>query len=547
MIDRDIVSATRADTGRPGRSLVIVLLVGLLLLLVGLDGTPLRGLYDDVDRALIARNMAQSGDWLVANYLDRPLLTKPPLMYWSAGLWYRVTGRSDELPARLPSVLGMLVLALGTWHLGRRLADDRTGLLAALLLLTMHLFLAMARQPLIDTVMLAGFGVCLAAVAELLTAPAPRRTRWWLLLTAGFAWSVMTKGPVLLPLLLLLLLPFARGPQALRPAGRQAAAMLGLFLLLVVPWHVVMLLAVPDAPAVWRTELLGRFTGSSEFHAWTQKPWWFYLPDLANTLPWLPLWLGGLVWAWQRRRHDRLSRLLLWWTLGGLVYFTLASATKRSYYLLPLYPAFALLAATFWLGWRQRRPDDGFPLRLLQVAWIATSIVVAGLLAASVVALARGWLDWRWAVGLAVVLGSGGAVLARHGWRALVDLPALILAAGAVLLVYHAAIVPPLHAYLGGKPFYTEIRSLLDDQPPARLLLCRVHLTLTAFYLETQRFHEAQPATLAEHAARGGGGWLITRPDLAAGVPGLVPVRERTLHSPYGPETRSLGLYRLPD
>lgn len=534
----------RPTTAATMGHLAALVAAALVLFLTGLDGTPLRGLYDDVDRALIARNMAQNNDWLVASYLDRPLLTKPPLMYWSAGLFYRLTGRADELPARLPSVLGMLVLVLGTWHLGRRLADARTGLLAGLLLLTMHFFLAMARQPLIDTVMLAGFGVCLVAIAELLTAPVQRRSVWWLLLTAGFAWTVMSKGPVLLPLLLLILVPAGRGSAGARPDRAQWAAMLGLFLLLVLPWHLAVLHAMPAVKEVWRTELLGRFLGSSAYHAWTQKPWWFYLPDLLNTLPWLPLWLAGLVWAWRRRRGDRLATLLLWWTLGGFVTFTVASATKRSYYLLPLYPAFALLAAAFWRAAASAR-EGGSLQRLRRAAWAATCLVVACLLAATGLALGKGWLAWWWGLALAAGLMIAWLGLGQGRLRRGVKLEDLIVTTAAALLLYHAVLVPPWHAFLGGKPFFTEARAIMAAEPPARLWVSRVHLTLAAFYLQTQAFREVQPAALPALAAQAGGGWLIARADVARQTPGLQPVLERTLHSPFGKQTRALGLYRL--
>lgn len=556
------VDRTTATAGASRRSLLLLLGAALVLMLTGLDGTPLRGLYDDVNRALIARNLAQSGGWIAVDSTGEPVLTKPPLMYWTAASLYRLTGRADELPARLASVLGMLVLLLGTFHLGRRLQDTPTGLLAGLLLVTMHLFLAMARQPLIDTVMLAGFGLCLIAVAELLTAPATQRTRWWLLLAVGIAWTTMTKGPVLLPLLLLILVPQAFGSAPLRPSGRQWLAMLGAVLLPVVPWHVAMLIAAPQIKGIWLTELLGRFTGSSAYHDWTQKPWWFYGPDLANTAPWLFLWPAGVVWAWRRRRTDRLAPLLLWWSLGGLVFFTVASATKRSYYLLPLYPAFALLGAGFWRGYRDRELRPLFPAALGRLVWGLTGSVVAGLVLAAGMAVGLGRLAWPWGVAALaslligwIMLGSG-----RRGWNRLrrrPELPDAILAAAIVLLLYHAAIVPPWHAFLSGKPFLLAARSFIAAEesaahpaapaaPRPRIFACDIELEIAAFYLGVRPFNIAGADKLPDLVARGGGGWLITRVEHAAAVEGLTPALAQTLHSPLREESRTYGLYRLP-
>lgn len=514
---------------------------GLLLLFGGLGGTPFRGLYDDVDRALIARNMADTGDWLVPNYLGKPLLTKPPLMYWTGGLAYRLTGREDELPARLPSAAGMGLLVFGTAYLGWRLRDRRTGLLAGAMLLTTYLFLAMARQPLIDSVMLGGLGVGLIAIAELMTVPPERRTRWWLLLAAAFAWSAMTKGPVLLPVLLLILAPGLRGPAALRPSRRQTLLMAALLVLLLVPWPVIMLHAVPEAADVWRTELFGRFTGSSAFHAWTQKPWWFYLPDLVNTLPWLPLWLAGAVWAWRQRR-DPVAAMLLWWALGGVLFFSLASATKRSYYLLPLYPAFALLAADAVRGRTLGLP--AFPRRTVTIGLAATTVIVGMMVAALVAGAATHILAWGWPI------LAGTASLA--GWwaegRPRGRLPgpvSLVAATGAVLLAWHVAIVPPLNAFNSGQPFFREARKLIATAPEETLILCDVEVAMSNFYLHTQVYRFVPPKDLAKRLDEFPSGWLVSKPGTVAGLPRLTPVLERELKAPITGKQEVFGLYRL--
>ncbi|MBD3221034.1 phospholipid carrier-dependent glycosyltransferase [bacterium] len=527
-----------------GAAVATLTAITLLLMLVGLDGTAFRGLYDDVDRALIARNMTDSGDWLVADYLGEPLHTKPPLMYWVAGLLHEATGRRDELPARLASVLGMLVLVLGTAHLGWRMRDLATGVRAGLLLVTMHLFLAMARQPLIDTVMLAGLGVALVALAELLAGPPGRRRWWWLVLAAAVGWGLMAKGPVILPVLALVFGPVVLGRDAVRPSPATLAGMVGVVMALVLPWHVAMVLNAPEYLDVWRTEILGRVSGSDAYHAWTQKPWWFYGPDLVNTLPWLALWLVGLVWAWRRRREDRWRRILLWWAVGGLAFYTVASATKRSYYLLPMYPAFALLAADLWHGHLTASDAAGFPRRAFRVARAITVAIVVALAVAVVATSALGLVPWGWAAGSVAAVLAAGSWWWRgpDRWR---GLDALLTVAAVALMAYHAAVVPPLHAHISGKPFYLEARERIAAAPDAPLAVSRVHLTITAFYLETQDFHHLQPQELSGTLPELGGGWLLTRPDVAEGLDGLVPVLVRSWRSPFGRDERSLGLYRI--
>ena len=90
-------------------------------------------------------------------------------------------------------------------------------LLVWLLLVTMYLFLAMSRQALLDTVMMGGFALTFGSLIHLRFAVPERTTRWWLLVCLGLAISLLTKGPVILPVFLLVWLPLIPGAAAMRP------------------------------------------------------------------------------------------------------------------------------------------------------------------------------------------------------------------------------------------------------------------------------------------------------------------------------------------
>lgn len=70
---------------------------------------------------------------------------RPPLTEWAIGRGVRSVGVS-ELGARLPLALFGILAALVTFLLGRRLASPRAGLLSALVLLSLPLFLFQSRQ-----------------------------------------------------------------------------------------------------------------------------------------------------------------------------------------------------------------------------------------------------------------------------------------------------------------------------------------------------------------------------------------------------------------
>ncbi len=97
---------------------------------------------------------------------------------------------------------------------------------------------------------------------------------------------------------------------------------------------------------------MGRLTGSSaELGHIKPGEYLFYLGGLAEyTLPWLPL---VLLWCWQtlRQKQWSASRLfLLSWALGTLLLLSIAS-TKRTLYLFPLMPVFALMIGQLSVCW----------------------------------------------------------------------------------------------------------------------------------------------------------------------------------------------------
>ena len=84
------------------------------------------GLMDDVDavHGQIARNMIQSGDWIIAHLNGVPYMEKAPLPYWLIAICYLLMGVHDWV-ARIPTALAAVLLCFvtaryGAWAFGRR-------------------------------------------------------------------------------------------------------------------------------------------------------------------------------------------------------------------------------------------------------------------------------------------------------------------------------------------------------------------------------------------------------------------------------------------
>jgi 4-amino-4-deoxy-L-arabinose transferase-like glycosyltransferase len=153
-----------------------------------------------------------------------------------------------------------------------------------------------------------------------------------------------------------------------------------------VPWPMYVLSHVPHALDLWKYESVGELGENVE----NAQPWWFYLPQVfLIALPWTAVWLVGLLTPWQRRRRRGKTRRLLFpalWFVAAVVFFSFVNLKKNAY-LLPVMPAYALLAArglrTVLARTRRGSRGAGVLLQAHAIAAAAGAIAVAWLVMAS--------------------------------------------------------------------------------------------------------------------------------------------------------------------
>ena len=336
-----------------------------------------------VPEALAEGGRLSVNPWLVPVFEGEVRLQKPPLPYWTSAAMMWLLGERPLAVRLVPGLLG----ALGTLlvaDLARRLFGRRYFLPTGLAWASSYFVLDGYREITTDPFLA---GTSLLALWAYVAAG--RRWGIWLVFYVALALGGLAKGPVILlhvavPALLLLY------THRLRPRGPLWAHLLGAaaFLLIALPWPLLVWFKVPGALELWRFESVGRLIDNEH------KPasWWFYGPVLlGNSLPWTPLWLlavaaVGTTWRrllgpWSPARRRWLPVL---WMLAVTLVFSLSS-NKKAAYLLPLMPAVALLSGVgiVQLGRlaRRRDRDPAAGLRLIQaLIGLAFAVVVAVLI-----------------------------------------------------------------------------------------------------------------------------------------------------------------------
>ncbi len=323
--------------------LALAFAVAGYLFLAGLGTPPLID-PDEGRNAEVAREMRETGRWIVPQYNGFPYLDKPAFYFRAVALSLAVFVET-EFAARLPSALfGLLTLALLAAFC-RRVYGPREAVLAVVVAATSPLMFVFARLVIFD--MTLAFFVCAALCAGYLAEEREGRARrgYFLGGAAAAACATLVKGPVgfLVPMIVLVAFHLAeRQPRAIARLLHPLNVLV--FLGIVLPWFFAVARERPDFPHYGLVAESFRRFATGDFDR--SKPFWYFLPLVALGLgAWAILVPRAAVRAWRgRARLARPDRFFIVWALGTLLFFSL-SGSKLPQYVLTTVIALSVLVA----------------------------------------------------------------------------------------------------------------------------------------------------------------------------------------------------------
>src|SRR5271167_2568225 len=349
----------------PGKNwylyLIVLLFAGAIY--VGCIVSP-PSLMDDVDsvQAQIARNMLVSGDWVTARLDGVPYLEKPPLIYWTIALSYKVFGVHDW-SARIPMALSALALcwvtaAFGIWAFGKR-----AGFYAGLCMATCVGLFLFTRVLIPDVMLTFTTALAMWAFLRAIDSAEPHPRLWAFLFAASLATGLILKSliavvfPVGAAIVYLLLTSQLFSWNVWKRLHPFSGALV--ILLIAAPWHILATLRNPPY------FVFTLHSGPGQYHGFF---WFFFIneqllrflnlryPRDYSTVPRFYFWLFHLIWLFPWSVYfpaitkvsfkpiDRAGRsrlLALGWAGFVMIFFTFS--TTQEYYSMPCYPALALL------------------------------------------------------------------------------------------------------------------------------------------------------------------------------------------------------------
>lgn len=454
---------------------------------------------DEGRYAEMAREMVASGDWITPRLNGIKYFEKPPLQNWMNALSFELFGLGEWQARLWTGLCGLLGIGL-VGYTGATVFSRRTGIIAALVLGSSFYWAGMGH---INTLDMGLAGMMTLALCGLLLAQRPdaserEQRNAMLLCWAGMALATLSKGlpGIVLPgAVLVLYAPLARDWAIWKRLHLLKGLLL--FFAITVPWFILVWQKNPEHPYFFFVhEHLQRFTSTVHKRG---GPWYYFFPILALIVPWLGLLPQGLRTGWNsdRRTGFQPEKMLLIWSVFIFFFFSV-SGSKLPSYILPIFPALALLiACQLERGGRRSLKIAGglFALiGLLGLAFVQQAAALGKL--AYEIPLYQAYAPWLYAAGGVTVLGGGLAWYcahtanqdnARRDW-AIVVLAAAGFVAGQIALLGHE----PWGRYLAGVEHVPAIQAELK-QPDTPIYAVGRYEQALPFYLR-------HTVILVEHA-----------------------------------------------
>jgi 4-amino-4-deoxy-L-arabinose transferase-like glycosyltransferase len=312
---------------------------------------------DEARFAQATKQMLESGQYVDIRFQDEVRYKKPVGIYWLQAAAVKV-GEAVGIPHarttiwlyRLPSLIGAIGAVLLTYWTALAFVPRRAALLAALMMASSVLLGVEARLAKTDAVLLLTCMAAMGALARvyLTSRHMPDLAVGWRLpaiLWTALAAGVLIKGPLILMFVALTALTLSIADRSGRWIWKlRPFPGLVWLLVLVLPWFVA--IVVKSGASFFEhsvgEDMLAKVFGGQEAHG---AP-----PGLYFVLFWVTFWPGSILAGlaapriWQAR-HEPGARFLLAWLIPSWAVFE-AVITKLPHYVLPLYPAIAILIAS---------------------------------------------------------------------------------------------------------------------------------------------------------------------------------------------------------
>lgn len=352
--------------------LTLLALLCLVFLFFGLSFYPLLDV-DETRYAVMARDLMNSINWDALMLNGEPFLEKPPLYFWLVGHSINLFGQFSSFAVRFPIALLASFITFATYFVGKKVISRKFGMISALILLSSIFFLILSHVAILDMVLTVF--VTSSLYCGFLTHFCEEKYKkyLWCYFYVFAGLGFLSKGILAIAIPAVVIFVYNLLTKTAKEIFKPINLFPGLvaFLLITIPWHLVMYLEYGNRfiKEYFLLHHFARFIDSANIGR--EQPFWFFIPVfLLGFLPWSLSFVAFLIDGGKKlvakykkaegKIKDKIiatldaqtneQKLILFASVYFFVTFIIfsASSTKLPTYILPVFPAAALLTGYFW-------------------------------------------------------------------------------------------------------------------------------------------------------------------------------------------------------
>ncbi len=322
--------------------------------------------YDlmDVDETRyvdMSRYMMRTKDYLTLHLNGGYFFEKPPLYFWIETLTFSLFGgKVSEGIARIPIAFQALLGCLAVYIVSAKAVSRKFGLVTAAISATVLEFLILAKVAILDSLLTSCITISVfSGFMTFFVSEKYKKYCWWIFyIFSGL--GVLAKGipAFVVPFGVMFFAGIYTKTLKEYFKPKYFAVGLGIFLAIVLPWHIIMLLKYKYVFFHEYIVLhhLARFVGSNVLNK--NEPFYYYLPVIIwGFFPWIFSFVPAVIKKFKEfefisyeklpSNKDKFVALNIIALLFTLIFYS-ASSSKLVTYILPAYPFMAVLLAEYW-------------------------------------------------------------------------------------------------------------------------------------------------------------------------------------------------------
>ncbi|MFZ6756365.1 glycosyltransferase family 39 protein [Undibacterium sp. Ji50W] len=301
---------------------------------------------DEGRYAEMAREMLATGDWITLRLNGIKYFEKPPLQNWMNALTFALFGLGDWQARLWTGLCGLLGVA-AVAYTGSKVFSRRIGISAALVLGSSFYWAGMGHVNSLDMGLsgMMTLSLCGLLVAQNASKDSTTERNAMLMCWLGMALATMSKGLIgfVLPGAVLVLYTIWTRDLGLWTRLHMGKGLV-LFFAVTAPWFILIAIRNPEHPQFFFIhEHFDRFTSNVHKRG---GAWHYFIPLLIlGIIPWIGMLLQALkTGLGEAAGQFQPRKMLLIWS-AFLFFFFSISGSKLPGYILPVFPALALLIA----------------------------------------------------------------------------------------------------------------------------------------------------------------------------------------------------------